>query len=281
MMHWTHRRRTRFILTLATVFPAALLLMFLLWLLQLGLPHLSWEFLVSLPSVDPMKAGVGAAITGTLLTALLATLLTLPIGMGAALHLEEFSGRPLWVRMLEKNVAALAGVPSVLYGLVGLGVFVRWMELGRSSLSAGCTLALLALPMIVITSQEAIRGVDPELRQAAVALGASPYRILRNVILPNALPAMISGSFLSMARVMGEAAPLLVLGAWMYISFLPVEPMEPFTVLPVQIFHWGGHEHPFALGNAAAGVLILLFLLLLTRGWTLWLRKVLERRISR
>ena len=245
--------------------------------LQAG-PRLSWAFLTSYPSRLPELAGILPALAGSAALLGLTAALAIPLGVGAAIHLEEYARPGRWTAFVELNIANLAGVPSILYGLLGLELFVRTLGMGRSLLAGACTLALL-LPMIITASREALRTVSPGLREAAFALGADRWQVVRQVVLPQALPGILTGVILSLARAIGETAPLITIGALTYVAFLPDSLQSPFTALPIQIFNWASRPQPGFHVAAAAGILVLLVMLLVMNGLAIGLRQRLQRRM--
>ncbi len=264
----------------AVLVPLAILAALLLDALVDGLSRLDLSFFTSYPSRRAARAGILPAMVGSLYLIGLTALIALPVGVGAALYLEEYGGRGRLAALIEVNIANLAGVPSILYGLLGLGVFVRFAGLGRSLLAGALTLALLVLPIVIIASREALRAVPHHLREAGLALGATRWQTLRRVVLPAALPGILTGAILSVSRAMGETAPLLVIGALTYVTFLPDSPSSPFTALPIQIFNWVSRPQASFAENAAAGVVVLLAVMLFLNGAAIWLRAHLERRRS-
>ncbi len=237
-----------------------------------GLGRLSWDFLTGLPSRRAENAGIFAALTGTLWVVAVTAVLAVPVGVGAAVYLEEYGDRGWWARLIEVNIANLAGVPSVIYGLLALGLFVRTLGFGRSVLAGAATLALLVLPVVILASREALRAVPPSLREASYALGATRWQTVWHQVLPVALPGMITGTILALSRAIGETAPLLAIGALTYVPFAPDGVWSPFTVLPLQVFNWMSRPQEAFLENAAAGIMVLLVLLLGMNGFAAWLR---------
>lgn len=243
-----------------------------------GLPRLNIKFFTSYPSRRPEDAGIFAAWVGTIYVMILTAAMAMPIGVGAAIYLEEFA-RPGWFsRFVELNISNLAGVPAIVYGLLGLQVFVRWFQMGESVLAGACTLTIVILPVIVVASREALRAVPRSIREAALALGATRWETVRDHVLPLALPGILTGSILALSRAMGEAAPLITIGALTYVAFLPVSPLDSFTVLPIQAYNWVGRPQPGFAQNAAAAIIVLLILLLLLNGIAIVLRSQLQRR---
>ena len=231
-------------------------------LLTRGWEALDAGFFLSAPSPDPDRAGIGPALAGTFWLALLTVAIALPVGVGAAIYLEEYAPRGRWATIGESVVGSLAGVPSVVYGVAGLAVYVRAVGTGRSLLAGGLTLATLALPVVIATSREALRGVPDGLRRAAYGLGATRWQVVRHQVLPAAAPGIATGSCLAFTRAVGEAAPLLVIGAASFVTFAPQGPGDPLVSLPTRIFAWSAHPQP-EFGALAAGAAIALILLLL------------------
>jgi len=230
--------------------------------LSRGLATLNWNFLTSFPSRFPAQAGIFAAIVGTLWLLVLTAAFAIPTGVAAGIWLEEIGTRGRLSRFIEVNIANLAGVPSIIYGLLGLGLFVRGFGLGRSLLAGSLTMALLVLPVIIINTREALRAVPPSQREAAFALGATRTQVIWNVILPAALPGILTGIILSLSRAIGETAPLITIGALTFIAFLPDGPLDSFTVLPIQIFNWVSRPQAGFHAIAASGIIVLLVILL-------------------
>lgn len=265
---------------LALGLPLLLLLVLITDAVADGWPRLGWSFLSRYPSRHPELAGLLPALVGSAWVMVLTALMAVPLGVGAAIYLEEYAGQSRLTSLIEINIANLAGVPSVLYGLLGLELFVRVLQLGRSLLAGAATLALLLLPMVILTSREALRTVPLSLREAALALGADRWQVVRRIVLPMSLPGILTGLILSLARAVGETAPLITIGALTYVAFLPDSLRSPFTVLPIQIFNWISRPQTAFHVNAAAGIVVLLAFLLVLNGAAIWLRHRLQRRIS-
>ncbi|WP_024119798.1 phosphate ABC transporter permease PstA [Thermus thermophilus] len=240
-------------------------------------PWLDQTFLTRPPSRSPLTAGIGVAIWGTVWVLSLALLLAIPVGIGTAILLEEYLREGRLSRVLEVNLRNLAGVPSIVYGLLGLALFVRGMGLGPSVLAAALTLGLLGVPVIVVTAREALRAVPDSLRQAAFALGATRRQVVFRVVVPAALPGMVTGVILSAARLIGEAAPLLLVGAAAYVPFYPSGLLSQYTVVPVQIYLWISQNQPEFARVAAAGILVMLLLLSVLYLMALYLRNRFRR----
>lgn len=242
-----------------------------------ALPRLGLDFLSSYPSSRAEKAGILPALAGSLWLLALTAVFALPVGVGAALWLEEYGGRGRVSRLIEVSIANLAGVPSILYGLLGLEVFVRVLALGRSVLAGALTLSLLVLPIVVLSTREALRAVPPGLREAALALGSTRLQMVRRVVLPAAAPGIVTGALLALSRAIGETAPLVVVGALAYVTFVPDGPSSPFTALPIQIFNWVSRPQQGFAQSAAAGIVVLLALVIVLNTLALVVRRRLAR----
>lgn len=241
-------------------------------------PRLTTTFLTGFPSRDPEKAGIAAALAGSAMLMVLTAIMVIPVGVGAAIYLEEYARASRIARLIELNIANLAGVPSIIYGLLGLGLFVRTLGLGRSILAGACTLALLLLPMVVLTSREALRTVPRGLREAGWALGGGRWATLRHIVLPTCLPGIMTGLILGLARAIGETAPLITIGALTYVATIPTTLDSPFTAIPVQVFNWVSRPQVEFQRNAAAGIVVLLALLLILNSVAIFVRIKLQKR---
>jgi phosphate transport system permease protein len=237
-----------------------------------GAGRLSWQFLSSLPSRRASQAGLLTALVGSIYVILLTAVIAIPIGIGAAIYLEEYGARGRMARLIEINIANLAGVPSIIYGLLGLGLFVRALGLGRSLIAGAATLALLVLPVVILSTREALRTVPNSLREGSYALGATKWQTIWTQVLPMAMPGILTGLILALSRAIGETAPLITIGAITYVPFLPDGLSSPFTVMPIQIFNWVSRPQAEFLRNAAAAILVLLVLLLTMNAVAIWLR---------
>jgi phosphate transport system permease protein len=245
-----------------------------------GLTRVSWEFVNSFPSRHPQEAGIKAALYGTLWMMAFTALFAVPLGIGAAIYLEEFAGRNWFTRVIETNINNLAGVPSIVYGILGLAVFVRAMDLGRSILAGSLTMALLILPIIIVASREGLRAVPPSIRDGSLAVGATRWQTVRFQVLPAALPTMMTGVILALSRAIGETAPLIMIGALLFIPFTPEGPLDRFTVLPIQIFNWVSRPQAAFQETAAAGIIVLLIVLLSMNALAVLIRHWFERKRS-
>jgi phosphate transport system permease protein len=257
-----------------------------------GLPFINWNFLTSFPSRKAEQAGLLSALAGTIWVMLTVAVLAFPIGVGAGIFLEEFAEDNWFTRIIEVNINNLAGVPSIIYGLLGLQVFVRllgpngWLfeqtgidiTGGRSILTGALTLALLVLPIIIVSTREALRSVPDSLRLAGFALGATRWQVVRDQILPIATPGILTGTILALSRAIGETAPLITIGALTFISFLPENLQSPFTVLPIQIYNWVSRPQKDFHDLAAGGIIVLLIVLLAMNSTAVLLRNKLQKR---
>lgn len=270
-----------------TVFGLLALAIFIINIFSDGVGRLSMDFLTSMPSGRPAKAGILPAWTGTLWILVLTALIAIPIGIASGIYLEQYakhSRSKLAKRLtsfLEINIANLAGVPSIIYGILGLQIFVRALRLEESLLAGAFTLALLILPIIIVATREAIKAVPKSIVEASYALGATKWQTIRRQILPASSGGIVTGIILSVARAIGETAPLIVIGALAYVRFVPRGPMDKFTVLPMQIFNWISRpQHGFAV-NAAAAIIILLAIVFLMNGIAIYLRNRFNKKLGK
>lgn len=264
---------------LAVVIGIAGLAALLLDVLVDGLPFLNWNFLTNYASRKPLDSGILAPLAGTVWIVGMTALFTIPIGVGTAIYLEEFASKSRMNRLIQLNIANLAGVPSVIYGLLGLAVFVQFLFNGSRNVTAGAlTMTLLVLPIVVIASQEAIKAVPSSYRDAAYAMGANRWQVVKTVVLPQALPGMMSGIILALSRAIGESAPILIISSLVWVTFVPASPDSKFTVLPLQIFTWISQPQHAFRGIAAAGIIVLLVVLLSMNGVAIWIRSKYQQR---
>ena len=267
-------------LCLAAMLSCIAALILLLWqVFSHGSDWQSWDFIRNLPSRFPAKAGIRSALAGSLWLMGLTTIISVPIGMGSAIYLEEYAAKSRWRTIVQTNIANLAGVPSIVYGILGLGLFVRFMALERSILAGALTLSLVVLPIIILASQEAIRAVPPSIRNASLALGATKWQTIWHQVLPASLPGMMTGIILAMARALGEAAPLLAIGAVAYVPFVPSSLGDEFTALPIQIFNWSARPQEDFHSVAAAGIIVLLVVLICLNAVAVFVRYRASKRI--
>ena len=243
-----------------------------------GLEWLSPELIFNFPSRHPEQAGLKAAIFGTVWLMGLTAAFTVPVGVGAAIYLEEYASENWLTRLIEVNIANLAGVPSIVYGLLGLALFVQWLSMGRSVLAGALTMSLLVLPIVILASREAIKAVPETYRQAAFALGATKWEVVRSVVLPSASPGVLTGIILAMSRAIGETAPVIAISALVYLPFIPQNPLDRFTVLPIQIFNWIARPQEDFRGLAAGGIIVLLIILLSMNALAVFLRNRYQKQ---
>ena len=243
-----------------------------------GFPWLDMQFINDFPSRFPKKAGINSALFGTLWLIGFTALFSVPIGIGAGIYLEEFGNKNYLSRFVDLNISNLAGVPSIVYGMLGMVIFVRWFGLGESVLAGALTMSLLILPIIIIATREALRAVSGTIRQAAFALGATRWQTVYAHVLPQAFPGILTGIILALSRAIGETAPLIMIGALTYVAFVPEGPMDEFTALPIQIFNWASRPQKEFHELAAAGILVLLFVLLLMNSIAVIIRHRLENK---
>lgn len=256
----------------AVVFGLVSLVVLLADVVVDGVEWLDLDFLTSYPSRIPERAGIRSALLGTLWMMGLVAVFSFPLGVGAAIYLEEYAPDNWFTDLLQMNISNLAAVPSVVYGILGLAVFVRFMAMGQSVLAGALTLSLLILPVVIIAAQEAIRAVPPSLRQASYGLGATRWQTIRHQVLPVALPGILTGTILALSRAIGETAPLILIGALTFIAFDPQGPMDEFTVLPIQIFNWAARPSQEFHDVAAGAILVLLVVLLAMNATAIFLR---------
>ena len=243
-----------------------------------GLPWLDLQFLTSFDSRFPERAGIKAALYGTAFMMFFTILISLPLGVMSAIYLEEYGTDSRINRFIELNISNLAGVPSIIYGLLGLQVFVRWFALERSVLAGAFTMALLVMPTIIVASREAIRAVPSSIRDASYAVGATRWQTVWHHVLPNAFAGVLTGNILAASRAIGETAPLITIGALTFVLFTPNNPMDTFTVLPIVLFNWVSKPQTEFHDIAAAGIVVLLLVLLTMNSVAILLRARLRKR---
>ncbi|MGF1459051.1 MAG: phosphate ABC transporter permease PstA [Leptolyngbyaceae cyanobacterium] len=280
------QKRYRFdrLFQLAAIAATSIAILVLAWLLVdilwNGLGSLNWNFLTSFPSRKPEEAGVLAALVGTAWIMLLVAIFSFPIGVGTGLYLEEFARDNWFTNVIEINISNLAGVPSIIYGLLGLTVFITLLgDLtgGRSILTGALTLTLLILPIIIVATREALRSVPDSIRQAGFALGGSRWQVIWSHTLPAAFPGILTGVILALSRAIGETAPLITIGALTFVPFLPEGPLSPFTVLPIQVYNWVSRPQKEFHDIAAAGIILLVFVLIVMNSLAIFLRSKFQR----
>ncbi|MBO0587770.1 phosphate ABC transporter permease PstA [Sporosarcina sp. E16_8] len=245
-----------------------------------GVGRLNLSFFTNFGSRFPEKAGIKAALVGTLALMAVVIPVSMFLGLCSAIYLEEYAKKNKWTAFIEMNISNLAGVPSVVFGLLGLTVFVRALSLGNSILAAGLTMSLLILPIIIVASQEALRSVPDTLREASYGMGATKWQTIIHVILPSATGSILTGSILSFSRAIGETAPLIVLGIPVIVQFLPTGPLSTFTALPMQIYDWAKRPQPEFADAASAGIIALMVLLITMNGFAIYFRNRSEKKLK-
>lgn len=270
-------RAFRLVCAATTWLGCGLLAVLLFHLVRDGFGRMNWEFLTSYPSRFAAKAGVKSALWGSVWLMGLTAAFSIPVGVAAAIYLEEYARRGRLSTLIHINIANLAGVPSIVFGILGLAVFVRFLAFDRSLLSGSLTMSLVILPVIIIAAREALRAVPDSIRQAAYALGATRWQTVRHHVLPAAAPGILTGVILAMSRALGETAPLIMIGALTYVAFVPEHPLDPFSTLPIQVFNWASRPQQAFHEAAAAGILVLLAVLLLMNSAAVLLRHRTQR----
>jgi phosphate transport system permease protein len=277
----------------STLIGFILLFTLMIDLLIDGLPRLGWQFFTSYPSRFPEKAGILSAWIGTTLVMIVTAATAVPLGVGAGIYLEEYGKKNWLTHLIEINMNNLAGVPSIIYGLLALGLFVYFLNFGESILTGGLTLGLLILPMVVIATRESIRAIPNSIREASYALGATKWQTIKDHILPYSFGGILTGMIIGLSRAIGETAPIITVGALTFIAFLPSSPinsefpflsfkwlLDPFTVMPIQMFNWVSRPQAAFHLNAAAAGIALLFMTLLMNGFAIYLRYKFRKRIK-
>ena len=263
---------------LAVGIALSMLAVLLVYLLVQGGTRIDWSFLTSFASRHPEQAGIKAAILGSIYVVIVAGVVSFTLGVASALYLEEYAARSKFARIAKINIANLAGVPSIVYGILGLQIFVHSLNLGKSVLAGGFTLGLLVLPIVIVAAGEAIRAVPPSLREGAYALGATRWQVIWNMVIPQAFPGIMTGVILAVSRAMGETAPLIAMGALTFVPFTQDSPLSRFTVLPIQIFNWTSRPQAGFQEAAAAGIIVLLVLLLVMNAGAVILRNHFQNK---
>jgi len=243
-----------------------------------AVPWLDGQFIASLPSRNPGEAGIQSALIGSLWLMGLTALISVPLGVASALYLEEYARDGWFLRLIQVNIANLAGVPSVVYGILGLALFVRFAALSNSLLAGALTLSLLILPIIIISTQEALRSIPSGIRESAYALGATRWQVIYSHVLPMAAPGIMTGVILALSRAIGETAPLILVGALTFVPFVPQGALDQFTALPIQIFNWTARPQDEFRGLAAAAIVVLMILLFTMNLTAILLRNYFETR---
>ncbi|WP_214684021.1 MULTISPECIES: phosphate ABC transporter permease PstA [Exiguobacterium] len=268
----------KYIFLAGLVFALVVLSTLIYDIVSKGAGWVNLDFLRNFPSRRPEQAGLYPALIGSLWLMLLIVPMVFVIGVGAAIYLEEYAPKNRMTSFIEVNISNLAGVPSIVFGLLGLTIFVRVMELGNSILAGALTLGLMSLPIVIVASQEALRAVKMELRHASLALGASKWQTTFNVVLPSALPGIITGIILAVSRAIGETAPLIMVGAATFISTTPSNIFSDFTALPIQIYNWTSRPQPEFQNLAAAGIIVLMTMLIAMNSVAIYIRNKYTNR---
>lgn len=263
-----------------TLFGLILLVVFIGDILIDGIMRIDWDFITDLPSRKAEKSGIYTALMGSIWILFLTTLIAFPVGVAAGVYLEEYSNKNRFSAILEINISNLAGVPSIIYGLLGLEVFVRIMGLGASVLAGSLTLSLLILPIIIVATREAIKAVPKSIKDASFALGASKWQTIWYQVLPASSGGILTGVILALSRAVGETAPLIVVGALAYVPFAPESPMDEFSVLPIQIFNWISRPQHGFIENAAAAIIILLLITFFMNGIAVYFRNKWQKKLK-
>ena len=263
-----------------TLFGMFILVLLLYDVAARGFHRISWEFITNLPSRRAASAGIYTAWVGTLWIMGVTAIIAFPIGISAGLYLEEYNKKGWFADFLEINIANLAGVPSIIYGLLGLEIFARFLHFGQSILTGACTLALLILPIIIVSTREALKSVPYSIREGSYALGASKWKTMWNQVLPAAISGIFTGVILALSRAIGETAPLVVIGALAFVPFVPQGVFDSFTVLPIQIFNWISRPQKEFSENAAAAIIILLLITFVMNGIGVYIRYRWQKKIK-
>jgi len=263
-----------------TLIGLVLLALFIGYILKEGFTRLDWDFITNLPSRRASKTGIYTALLGSLWVLFLTALIAIPVGVGAGIYLEEYNSKNWLSSLLEINIANLAGVPSIVYGLLGLEVFGRILGLGGSLLTGSLTLSLLVLPIVIVSTRESIKAVPNSIKDASMALGASKWQTIWNQVLPASVGGILTGVILAISRAVGETAPLIVIGALAYVPFAPKTPMDEFSVLPIQIYNWISRPQKEFIINAAAAIIILLLVTFLMNAIAVYFRNKWQKKVK-
>jgi phosphate transport system permease protein len=261
-----------------TLIALVLLVVFIGDILIDGIMRIDWNFITDLPSRKAEKSGIYTALMGSIWVLALTSLIAFPVGVAAGIYLEEYAKKNRFSGLIEINISNLAGVPSIIYGLLGLEVFVRIMNLGASVLAGSLTLSLLILPIVIVATREAIKAVPSSIKDASFALGASKWQTIWHQILPASGGGILTGVILALSRAVGETAPLIVVGALAYVPFAPSTPMDEFSVLPIQIFNWISRPQHGFIENAAAAIIILLLITFVMNGIAVYFRNKWQKK---
>jgi phosphate transport system permease protein len=268
----------KWLFLLATSFGLIVLIILIYRILSQGIGYLNLDFFLHFASRTPEEAGIKAAIFGTIWLMVITGPVSILLGVGCAIYLELYAKKSTFTRFIQMNISNLAGVPSIVFGLLGLTVFVRMMEMGRSILAGGLTMSLLILPIIVVAAQEALKAVPKDIQEASYAMGATKWQTIRRVILPAAIPGILTGGILALSRAVGETAPLIMIGAMTFIAFVPASIWSEFTVMPIQIYNWTSRPQAEFHDVASAGIIVLLVMLILMNSIAIMIRNKFSQR---
>ena len=263
-----------------TLFGLLMLGIFLYSVISEGFSRLDWQFFTSLPSRKPEEAGILIPLFGTMWVMILTSMIAIPLGVASGIYLEEYGKKNRLASLIEINITNLAGVPSIIYGLLALEIFVRILGLGKSLLAGSLTLSLLILPIIIVATREALKAVPKTIREASYALGATKWQTTWHQILPASSGGIVTGVILAISRAIGETAPLIVIGAMLYITTLPSSPMDDFSVLPIQIFNWLSRPQKGFIINATAAIIVLLAITFILNGIAIYLRNRWQKKVK-
>lgn len=265
---------------MVTCIGVIVLIVLLYDVLRKGLPWLNMKFLTGYPSGSASRSGILPALVGSFYIIVLTVVVSVPIGLGCAIYMEEYAKNNWLTKLIKINISNLSGTPSIVYGLLGYAIFVKTLRLGSSVLSGALTVSFVVLPLVIVASQEAIKSVPQSLRHGSYALGATKWQTIRKIVLPSSFPGVLTGIILSISRALGESAPLLMVGAFVYVSSYPVLPTDSFTTLPLQIYNWTSKPQADFQNVAAAGIIVLLVLLLTTNAIAIVLRNKFQKKMS-
>jgi phosphate transport system permease protein len=263
-----------------TLFGLIVLSVFLINILIEGLGRLNWQFFTSLPSRKPEKSGILICLLGSVWIMVLTAFIAVPLGVASGIFLEEYGKKNKFASFIEINISNLAGVPSIIYGLLALEIFVRILGLGKSLLAGSLTLSLLVLPIIIVSTREAIKAVPRSIREASYALGGTRWQTIWFQVLPAASGGLLTGVILAISRAVGESAPLIVIGALLYITTIPTSPMDDFAVMPIQIFNWLSRPQKGFIEDATAAIIVLLVITFMMNGIAIYLRNRWQKKIK-
>ncbi|TDQ42989.1 phosphate ABC transporter permease PstA [Aureibacillus halotolerans] len=279
-MHGRQRKNnvSKYLFLAATMFGLVVLAVLFYRVISQGAPHISWNFFTEFASRNPEDAGMKAPLYGTFWLMLITAPVSVILGVSTALYLEMYAKKNRFTSFIQTNISNLAGVPSIVFGLLGLTIFVRLMEMNQSIMAGGLTLALLILPVIIVASQESIRAVPSDVQEASYGLGATKWQTIRRVVLPAAIPGILTGSILALSRAIGETAPLIMIGAFTFIAFVPENVWSGFTAMPIQIYNWTARPQEEFQQIAAGGIIILLAMLLIMNSIAVLIRNKFSKR---